>query len=394
MNSPTLAKFRGYVTIAVRGENLETFVNEATFKQIEIWNIRRISDQAASMNVLLRDFFKLRPLLKQTSCRIHVEERVGFPFLLDKLGKRKALIAGGLLFMAGLYLLSSLVWDIEVSGNVNIPKEEILQAAREEGIYPFQWTFRLDSQETLSKSLARRLPDTSWVGVEKKGTTISIQIVESTKPERRPLLNPRHLVSKADAVVTHIYAEQGQAVVGKHSRVKKGSVLISGIIGEAGYQRTVVAKGSVRGLVWHEYNIASPLVRKQKTYTGEWRERKYIVVGNRAVQISGYGQLPFEQFETVAEREQARVGNRTLPFGIMTEKIMEVRYVEQPLSEEEAKNVGLELARADISRKNGADAKIEAEKILHQKTDNGKVYMNVLFEVEQAIAEELPLVQD
>jgi similar to stage IV sporulation protein len=35
---------------------------------------------------------------------------------------------------------------------------------------------------------------------------------------------------------------------------------------------------------------------------------------------------------------------------------------------------------------------IRSENILHEKTDNGKVYMKVLFEVEQSIVKEEPLV--
>lgn len=50
-------------------------------------------------------------------------------------------------------------------------------------------------------------------------------------------------------------------------------------------------------------------------------------------------------------------------------------------------------AQRDLLAKYGTDTVILEQKILHEKSDNGKVYMKVLFEVEQNIAEELPIVQ-
>ncbi|MNR50329.1 putative stage IV sporulation protein YqfD [compost metagenome] len=71
---------------------------------------------------------------------------------------------------------------------------------------------------------------------------------------------------------------------------------------------------------------------------------------------------------------------------------MEVTELETKQSVEQTVIRGLERAKLDILAKNGADAQIVQQKILHEKTDNGKVYMKVLFEVEQNIAEELPIV--
>lgn len=382
------------MTITVRGERTESFINLVTSKRIQVWEVRSLNGQGLSMNILLSDFFRLRPLLKQTSCKMHTEARHGFPFLLHKLGRRKAFITGFLLFLVGLYMLSSLVWNVKVMGNVNIPEEEILMAAKQEGIYPLQWSFRMNDQEMLAKRLAQRIPGIAWVGVEKQGTHITIRVVETTKPETVPPLSPRHLVAKTDAVVTDIFTEQGRPKVKKNSRVKKGSILISGVIGSEENPQIVVAKGKVKGLVWHEYQIGIPLVQNHKTYTGEWKERNYVVTGDRALQISGYGKIPYENYEIVADQEYAKIGSYQLPVGWMKEKVMEVHLLQQSLTETDAKNIGLEHARADVSAKNGPNAQIQAEKILHQEIKNGKVYLNVLFEVEQWIAEELPIVHN
>ncbi|WP_018753311.1 sporulation protein YqfD [Paenibacillus sanguinis] len=390
MKSSILSLVRGVVTITVRGESLEGFVNELSKQGIGVWDVKPLSEGRMNMKLPLADFFRLRPLLKGTGCRMRVRHRSGLPFMLAKLWKRKGFIAGIAMFLVVVIGLSSLVWDIEVKGNELIPTEDVLQVAKQEGVYPFQWIFRLPEQDKLSATLTRKLPGASWVGVTRSGTRITIQLVESTRPKEQALRNPNHLVSKHDAVITHIYAEKGQPEVGKHDRVKKGQVLVSGIQGG----KAVVSKAEIRGLVWHEYKIEVPLVYKQKVYTGERKQRGYLYFGQTAVQLTGYGKVPFAQAETLTELDPLTWRSFKLPVGWMSEKIMETTVMELKRTEEQAKQQGIERVKRDILAKYGVDSVIMNQKILHEKTDNGKVYMKVHFEVEQNIAEEVPIVKD
>ena len=74
--------------------------------------------------------------------------------------------------------------------------------------------------------------------------------------------------------------------------------------------------------------------------------------------------------------------------------MLETTDMEWKRTAEQAKQEGIERAKRDILAKYGVDSVIMNQKILHENTDNGKVYMKVHFEVEQNIAEELPIVQD
>ncbi|MGZ0042189.1 sporulation protein YqfD [Paenibacillus ottowii] len=394
MKHPALAKLRGTVTLAVEGESVEAFINVLTDHQIPVWNVRPMDARHAEMNLLLPHFFLLRPLLRRTGCKMHILKRQGLPFTVVQIAKRKFFLAGLALFWIGLLLMSSLIWDIEVKGNDKLPTETILKVARQEGLYPFQWNFRLSSQDKLARALMQKLPEASWIGVERQGTLVTIQVVEASQPTPPPLYNPRHLISKADAVVTEIFAEQGRPVVHRNTRVKKGAILISGTLGDEENQQQVVAKGEVKGLVWHEYEISNPMVRRSSTYTGNSHDRLYLVLGNRAIQLWGYGKIPYSTHKTTVEHDPLTWRSYKLPLGWMNESVRETKVQEQKLTETEAKMSGIEGARADILAKYGKGTKIMSQKILHEKRENGKVYMKVLFEVEQDIAEELPLVHN
>ncbi|SFE35926.1 similar to stage IV sporulation protein [Paenibacillus algorifonticola] len=383
----------GVVTVNIRGGQPERLVNRALEGGLQLASIGWTGDGKLQFDVSVSDYFRLKPFLKETGCRAHVVRRQGMPFWLVKLEKRKFFIAGLALFFIGIYVLSSLIWSVEVKGNVKLTEEEIVEAARQEGIFPLQWSFRLADTDIISKRLVNKLPKATWIGVEKKGTRIIIQVAETTEPDHRELENPRHLIASADAVVTEIYTERGRAVVKKNAKVKKGQTLISGTLGGGAYTQTVVAKGSVRGIVWYEFNIASPMSQQVKVYTGEKKQKWYVVIGGRALQVSGYGKNPYEQSETIVEEDKANWKSISLPFGRMKQTVMEVHTEERKLSADEARAGGILQAKANVMSKAGSDAVIRDEIVLHEKTENGKVYMKVLFEVEQSIVKEMPLVQ-
>ncbi|CAH1196383.1 hypothetical protein PAECIP111892_02225 [Paenibacillus auburnensis] len=393
MKEPPLSTLRGFVTLHVTGPQVEKFINAVAEAGIVIWEVKPAGD-GASLNLLLDDFFALRPLLKKTGCRMHVTARNGLPFRAARLWRRKLFAAGIFLFGVTLLLFCSMIWTIRVEGNKLIASDDILAAARQEGVYPYQWIWRMEDPDKLSKKLASRVPGISWVGVERTGTSITIQVVEADRPESKPLLSQRHLVSRTDAVVTEIYAEQGRPVVGIHSRVKKGQILISGALGDEENTQYVVAKGEVKGLVWHEYNIEVPLKTTSSSYTGERKDRTYLVLGDWAVQLWGYGKSGFDKSRTLTENNMLTWRSLQLPLGVMTEKELQVQYTSSVKTAEEARADGIARAKNDILARYGADSTIKSQKILHEKKDNGKVYMKVLFEVEEKIAEELPIVNN
>lgn len=393
MKEPPLSSLRGFVTLHVTGPAVEKFINAVTEAGIVIWEVKP-AGSGASLNLLLDDFFSLRPLLKKTGCRVHVTARSGLPFRLARLWRRKLFAGGILLFGVMLLLFCSMVWTVRIEGNQRIASDDLLAAARQEGIYPFQWIWRMDEPDKLSKRLTSRVPGLSWVGVERTGTSITIQVVEADQPEKKPLLSQRHLVSRTDAVVTGIYAEQGRPVVGINSRVKKGQILISGALGDEENIEYVVAKGEVKGLVWHEYNIEVPLKTTSSSYTGERKDRTYLVIGDWAIQLWGYGKSGFSKSRTLTENNMLTWRSLQLPLGVMTEKELEISYASSVKTAEEAREEGIARAKSDILARYGTDSTIKSQKILHEKKDNGKVYMKVLFEVEERIAEELPIVNN
>lgn len=392
MKGNWLQYIRGIVTVQLVSGDADAFLKEAAQRH-ELWDIRHGRDGRLVFRTTVPGFFRLRPAMRLARARIRVVDRSGVPFVMARLSRRKTFAAGMLGFIAALYLLSTLVWDVQVKGNDRIPAEQVLQAAREEGLYPFQWSFRLNDPTVMASRLAQRIPGVSWVGIDKQGTKVTISVVEAAKPEEKPPQTPRDLIAKTDAVVTRIVAENGRPKVQRNDRVRKGDVLISGIVGEGDRTKAVVSEGEVRGLVWYEYNVVSPMTTQAKGLTGEENERRYLVIGKRALQISGYRQPTFGMSEMQSTYKPLKIGSWTLPFGLYDEREQEATLERRQLTEAEAKQAGLAQARAEALASGGKGAVVKAEKLLHEHTENGKVILNVLLEVEQSIAIDRPIGQ-
>lgn len=403
MQSPLFMWVRGYVCVTItRGRvakigqpgqlSIHSFLNSALANSMTIWDIRFKDEESGEFKVTLRDFFRMRQLLRRTGCVMRVIDRKGFPFVLDKLSRRKVFLGGVAAFAVSLYLLSSLIWQINITGNDKITTAQILEAANKQGIYRLQWKMKLDDPNELARKLQAALPDTAWIGVEIKGTYVNIQVVEARKPDVKPPVSPRNFIASKNALVTEIMAQRGKPLVTVNTYVRKGDVLISGIIGDESHSQIVVAEGKVKGLVWYTSTIETPLKKYYKVLTGETKSRGYLVLGTRAVQLSGYGKIPFAEYETSQTRNTLKWRDFVLPFGWISEKLMDSKVVEQSIDSEEARKIGIEQARVKLLAQVGPEGRIVSEKILHEKTDSGKVYIEVHFGVEELIMQEQPIV--
>ncbi|WP_438433356.1 sporulation protein YqfD [Gorillibacterium sp. sgz500922] len=393
MRAPMLADLRGYVVLSLRGGRVEEFLNEAAREGLRLWDVRLTAPGQGKLKLDLDDFFRLRPILKRTGCRVHVEKRCGFPFVLKRVLRRKVFLLGAAGFLIGLFLLTSLVWRVEVTGTEKLANETVLAAARQEGIYLHQWTFRLKGLDELARGLLARLPDATWVGVERKGTTIRIRVVETTRPEDKPLVSPRHLVAKKNALVTKIYAEKGRPMVLPNTYVRKGQLLVSGELGEGENRKWVPATGKVFGLVWYESTITVPMEQVHRTYTGDSIEKSYLIVGKRALQITGYRKGQYAHSVATGTPKMLSIGRFRLPFGWLKETVRESEEQVYALSAAEAEAAGLKRARDDLLLRTGEGARVAGEKVLAREAKDGKLHLKVHFEVEEEITSQLALVE-
>ncbi len=362
-------------------------------KNIHIWDFTIIDHHQAKFSISIRDFFNLKPILKSTYTRVHLKDRIGLPFFLDKLFKRKGFLLGLILFISIIYIFSSMIWTISVEGNHMIKTEKIYQAIDQIGIHKGMFKRQLPEQSIIQDKLQTKLPDTAWIGVHIEGTKLNITIVEKVKPVPKSNLGARNIIADKDAVVERIIAEKGIPKVKVNDRVKKGDILISGLIGNEENKQAIAAKGIVKGIVWYQSVVTVPMVREWKEYTGNFIEKKYIGIGNRMIKYKGYSDINYKKFEKKYYGKRVSWKNYQLPVIFVTEKILEYEEKREKITTQDAYNIAIFQAENDLNTKISSNSKLLSRKILQQQVVDDKLSIKIIYEVLEDITKTQPIIQ-
>lgn len=264
-------------------------MNMCRHHRIDLWKIRR--EEAVTFSLSARDFKKIQPMVRKTGVCPHIKDKRGLPFFLWQLRTNWTFYSGFLLFMIWLSILSSFVWEIKFQGQCTYTKETLLKTVHSLDVHRGMKRSRLVCDD-IEKSIREIYPDISWVSAEEKGSRLVISIKEAEKRmEREKGGRPCHLVAAFDGVVKRISVNRGIAAVKAGQRVKKGQVLISGILPITGDDDTVVekvpvvAKGEVQLYVEQEISEEIPVQIREKKYTGKTLTKYEYILGGTSICI-------------------------------------------------------------------------------------------------------------
>ncbi|MGI6081769.1 MAG: sporulation protein YqfD [Limnochordia bacterium] len=304
MAEVSLGPWGSFVVIRIRGHHPERLLNAATEASIPLHNIERPSQDMLVVTIHGRHFRRICSLARRR-WEITIVRRLGWAFTVRKLMRRKALVAGGLIALALLYALSSYVWFVDVQGAVDVPKERILDVARQAGLRP--GTLKKDLvTERVEREIILALDRLAWVNVEVWGTLATVNVAERVVQEHDQAL-PGDVVAAFDGVVEKLVILRGVPMVQEGDPVTAGQVLISGMIppqapehkemterGEAPY---IHAQGMVRARVWHEGLAEGTLERREETPTGRVHRQLLWRWGPRQGTVGS--NPPFDSFSEV-----------------------------------------------------------------------------------------------
>ncbi|MFD2171096.1 sporulation protein YqfD [Tumebacillus lipolyticus] len=372
--------WHGYVVMSLRGERIPELLNRATEQGILFWEIKQVGENVYRLKMHRKDVARLRALLSKTRTRIRFERKRGVPFLAWRARRRKFFVAGALTFFISLYALTSFVWEVEVSGDLQrLQQERILQAASEIGIHRGMRIGKLPDTDILQNQLLDKIPELFWAGVQIQGTKISIQVVEKVPGIEAPSNQPQNIVASKKGVVKQIQPHRGVAMVKRETLVVPGQVLISGTLDDG--KTRVHASGVVKAAVWYTSKLTVALKTSRKAFTGEAVEKQFLTFFGHPVQIWGYGKVPFENAEETSEDKALKIGDFVFPIQFRTTTYQEVEAEQVTLTKEQAEEEALRLARMDLQGKIGEDAEFTKQKVLRSTIKDGNLEVEVFSEV-------------
>lgn len=296
---------RGMVKIRISGAMPERFINLCLTEHILLWGITKVEADLLAW-ISLHDFFRIRPLAACSHTKVTVLARCGLPFVLKRLRERQMLLVGTILFFLLLYVCSSYIWFIEITGMKHIPAEQIRYLAAQQGLKPGTLKTSL-AVKAIEREIALQLPEAAWVGIQFTGTRAIIEVVEKTLPQAQDKM-PAHLIAAKDGVIAEIIVLAGQPVVKSGNTVKKGDMLIKGVQPAPAAENQppaanispefVRAKGLVKARVWYEGYAESELDHTTASLTGSKQLALQVQLGTTRLSLNeNNGQPPYPAFE-------------------------------------------------------------------------------------------------
>ena len=338
-----LKYIRGYLRIRVSGFSPERFMNLCSNKGILLWKIVKEGD-VYYMNINLKGFWALRPIVRKTGTRVAVLERYGLPFFLPKLLKRKVFV-GGLLFAVAFWVWSSLfIWDIEISGNYQITDDMFQSFLKENEVLVGMKKDELDI-EKLEKEIRRNFPEITWASAKLSGTRLLIDIKENDAPiitEKEEKEVGSDLVSAYAGTVVSIIVRSGVPTVAVGDMVEAGAVLVEGKVpvynDDATIREYIYVDADADILLEHtrEFSATLPSDYIKKEYTGREKTRLYIRFGENQLKMPQQDR-PFLVYDSVIRESRALFFEKlSIPVYTGSYTYREYMNVEYKYSQEEA----------------------------------------------------------
>jgi similar to stage IV sporulation protein len=384
-------KVKGYVRVEISGQDPALFINKCLAAGLGIWDVQSLDDKKVIVSISVTDFYRTRAILKQNKLRIKIKEKKGTPFILIKLWRRNGIIFGMGSFFILLFLLSNMVWNINVTGANPKTEYELRKAAQELGVTKGKMILLLPSVREIQRELTEKMENVTWIGVTRRGTSYHFEVVEKEIPKERPITGPRHLVATKEAVIHAVFVEKGQPVISVNDYVRKGSLLVSGYIGKEKNSKLVSAKGEILGEVWYETKVQVPLDTIFHTYTGKYRNKHALSLFGFEIPVFGFADGNFKEKTVTINETPFYLAKWKTPFSYIKKEIRETDVVKRSRSKKEAIQAGRRMAIKELQKKIPEGAKIKGEKVWHQNVSNGKVNLTMLYQVIENIASEQPI---
>ena len=375
----------GFVNIKVESYFLERFINICISKKIILWNIKRKKSSILYANISIKDYKRLKEITRKTKSRVKIEGKKGLPFLLHKYRKRKIFLGFFIFVLIGLIITSNFIWNIEITGNNEISRQEVIQVLNQNGLKIGTSKNKIDTSSLINNVRLQR-DDIAWIGISIKGTNAIVEIKETDKaPEILDKDEFCNIISNKNASITKINVQNGTASVNVGDIVKIGDTLVLGYM-EGKYTgiRYVHSSADIEAKVWYSKKDKFYFNQEINVPTGATEEKFSINFNNFKINLHKT-LSKFKNYDTINESKKLMLfSNFYLPVEIIKTTNYEYEKQNKTYTEEEL----IEIATKQLEEQ--LEQEIEnKENILNKQVNVYKnedyIEVEVIYEVLESI---------
>lgn len=262
--------FIGTALIKMESGFNELFLSDCKSNHITLRNIL-IDDNSITVEIKYSDTESIIKCAEKNCMKVLKIEHKGFPYVFFRYRRRFGIPIGILSGTVLIFILTSMLWSIEINGNELLPDESLLTVLNDSGINigVFSDTVNCDDIEYM---LSNRFQEISWISVYVVGSRLFVDIKErATDDDIIDNSEYCNIVAgkNGEVIRADIYEGEGKLLPG--TPVVKGDLLVNGIITmKDGRVRFVNAKADIWALTENHIttnsamNISADVVSEYK----------------------------------------------------------------------------------------------------------------------------------
>lgn len=364
--------------ILITGKNPKYFLNKLINYKIYIYDIEYLKD---GIKVIIneKDYEKIIKI--KTTYKINIINRYGFIKYKYLINKYIIFIISIIISLILLKILSSMIFNIEVIHNDERIRNIIINDLSDKGIKKFHFKVSYKDKEKIkSYILNKEKKDIEWLEIETHGTKYIVRVEQRKINKVKKECTSQNIIAKKDAMILSISAKEGEVLKKKLDYVKKGDVIISGLIYN---KETIVnkkcAKGIVYGEVWYKVTLELPKNYKEEILTGNTQTQIDLVFLNKNYNLTGY--------KTYQKKQYNLIKSNIIPFSINLTKYLETKVYKEKYNIYNIEDKAIKLASKKLKYRINDDSYIMNKKVLKKYEKNSKIIVEVFFKVKENITE-------
>ncbi len=339
--------FAGYDRLACPAGSATPLLDLLLRSAIPYFDLQTSEDDSCTFAVLRKDLPALQKLC-EGKIDLCLTRRLGLPAIVLRYRRRVGILLGALIFCFGVLLASRVVWRIDIYGNETIPDADVLAELSEVGFGIGTYLPRVNFDD-LHNHFLLKSERFSWISINMTGTCARVELREMLRGETEETTGYANIVAGSDGQIEEVRAFAGKRAVAIGDVVKKGDVLISGVIDSKLLgARYTHAKGSVYARVSDRITVEIPLAQTVKRETGEKEVKKSVNIFGKTINFFVNSGISLSTYDKIVEEKDVLLFDTfVLPICVHTETYAGYEETTETITAAEA----AEMAAGEMNRR-------------------------------------------
>lgn len=382
MRNTYIEKYDSIIKIKVTGININNYIKRIIKNKINIINITPISHKECHIILKYKEYIKLKKI--KTTYKIEIINKYGRLKIKEKFKKNQILIIFIILSILMLYILSNIMFSIKIIHSDSEIRKLVKEELINNGIKKYRFKKKYNKLEKIEEKILENNKDKlEWIEIEEKGTKYIVRIEERKTTKKENKTQNQNIVASKDAIINKVEAITGEITKNKNQYVKKGEIVISGIIKHADNEETIKqAKGKVYGEVWYSIKVEYPYVYQEELLTGKAKKVYVLNIMNKNIQI--FNKNKYKNFN---KKDKVIIENKLLGLKLLKQKQYELKVIDEVYTEEEVIKKAVDYSKNKLLKENKRIKKIKDTKIINQEELDSKIELNIFVSAIEDITE-------